>query len=99
MNTGPSAEPSECLEKAILLLVDCDKCGQEASKMITFVIIFAWGSLLAWLIVEMYRIYKYTSRYVTSIDGYRNKLILKSSSSEEETNAPHDKKLNKKRGK
>lgn len=99
MNTGTSAEPSECFAKAILLLLtDCDKCGQEASRIITNVIIFAWGALLAWFIVEMYRTYKYRSRYVTSIDGYRNKLILKSSSTEE-GNAVHDKTLNKKGGK
>ena len=98
MNT--TAEPNECLAKAcVLLLMECDKCGEEVSRTIANLIVLAWepGVLLLWFVVEMYKTHKYTTRYA-SIHGYRNKLVLKSSSTEE-TNGPHDKKVSKKKGK
>ena len=53
------------------------------------------GVLLSWFIVKIYKTYKYTARYVTPIDGYRNKLVLKFSSTED-TSSLHEKKVNKK---
>lgn len=73
--TKPS-EPTKCLAKAILTnMMKCKKCSSEASCVIAnFIVLALEGGFLWWFIVEIYKTYKYTSRYVTSIHGYNVEL-------------------------